>query len=190
MILADGCDLPRHLDAMCGCPDFDWLCLQLVLEEPGAQAVGPGPRGSAPLRGSLVDTQRYPSGEVEVDGENVLAMDEQQLRDLRRFKMSMVFQKFALLPHRTVIENVQYGLEIQGREAEHFTPIPDFSATGDTLWFGYERANSNTNPDALRENVHGIDNWQVTVSFEPGMNQPPFAQDDQCFVYADSTTIQ
>lgn len=56
------------------------------------------------------------TGRVEVDGEDVLAMDAEQLRDLRRFKMSMVFQKFALLPHRTVLQNVAFGLEIQGRE--------------------------------------------------------------------------
>ena len=58
------------------------------------------------------------SGRIEVDGENVLAMDEARLRDLRRFKISMVFQKFALLPHRTVTQNVGYGLEIQGVSEE------------------------------------------------------------------------
>ena len=55
-------------------------------------------------------------GKLSIDGEDVLAMNEEQLRDLRRFKMSMVFQKFALLPHRTVRENVGYGLEVQGVE--------------------------------------------------------------------------
>ncbi|WP_417254364.1 quaternary amine ABC transporter ATP-binding protein [Celeribacter sp.] len=54
------------------------------------------------------------SGEIWVDGEDVLSMSRDQLRDLRRFKMSMVFQKFGLLPHRTVLENAKYGLEIQG----------------------------------------------------------------------------
>ena len=61
------------------------------------------------------------SGEIWIDGEDVLAMSSEQLRDLRRFKMSMVFQKFGLLPHRTVLENAMYGLEIQGvatKEAE------------------------------------------------------------------------
>ncbi|AJE45647.1 quaternary amine ABC transporter ATP-binding protein [Celeribacter indicus] len=56
------------------------------------------------------------AGEIWVDGEDVLAMDDKALRDLRRFKMSMVFQKFGLLPHRTVLENAKYGLEIQGVE--------------------------------------------------------------------------
>ncbi|MDF1802676.1 glycine betaine/L-proline ABC transporter ATP-binding protein [Thalassovita sp.] len=57
------------------------------------------------------------AGEIWVDDQDVMAMDQVQLRDLRRFKMSMVFQKFALLPHRTIIENVEYGLEIQGIDA-------------------------------------------------------------------------
>ncbi|MGA1207846.1 MAG: glycine betaine/L-proline ABC transporter ATP-binding protein [Gammaproteobacteria bacterium] len=54
------------------------------------------------------------SGEVWIDGVNVLAMSDAELRDFRRQRASMVFQKFALLPHRTVLENTQYGLEIQG----------------------------------------------------------------------------
>jgi len=54
------------------------------------------------------------SGDVIVDGENVISMDDKALRDFRRNRASMVFQKFALLPHRTVMDNTIYGLEIQG----------------------------------------------------------------------------
>ena len=54
------------------------------------------------------------AGEVLVDGEDVLAMSPPELRDFRRSKASMVFQRFALLPHRTVVDNVAYGLRIQG----------------------------------------------------------------------------
>jgi glycine betaine/proline transport system ATP-binding protein len=54
------------------------------------------------------------SGQIFVDGEDVLAMSDKELREFRRNKMSMVFQKFALLPHRTVIDNVSYGLKIKG----------------------------------------------------------------------------
>ena len=54
------------------------------------------------------------SGEVEVDGEDVLAYGEQRLRTLRRESMSMVFQKFALLPHRTVAENAGTTLQVRG----------------------------------------------------------------------------
>ena len=53
-------------------------------------------------------------GKMIVDGEDVLAMSQEDLRQFRRNKLSMVFQKFALLPHRTVAQNAAYGLTIQG----------------------------------------------------------------------------
>jgi glycine betaine/proline transport system ATP-binding protein len=54
------------------------------------------------------------SGEILVDGENILSYDMEALRQFRRHKISMVFQSFGLLPHRTVIENVAYGLKVRG----------------------------------------------------------------------------
>ena len=54
------------------------------------------------------------SGRVLVDGADLLAMDADGLRHLRRTKMSMVFQHFGLFPHRRVVDNVAYGLEVQG----------------------------------------------------------------------------
>ncbi|MGP4073931.1 quaternary amine ABC transporter ATP-binding protein [Piscibacillus sp. B03] len=53
-------------------------------------------------------------GDVEVDGENLATMNKENLRKVRREKMSMVFQKFALFPFRTVLENTEFGLEVQG----------------------------------------------------------------------------
>lgn len=54
------------------------------------------------------------AGEVLVDGQDVVKMDRNQLRAFRRHKTAMVFQKFALLPNRTVLGNTVYGLEVQG----------------------------------------------------------------------------
>jgi len=57
-------------------------------------------------------------GEVLVDGVNVLEFSESELLELRRNKMSMVFQRFGLFPHKTVIQNVAYGLEVQDKPLE------------------------------------------------------------------------
>ena len=54
------------------------------------------------------------AGQVLIDGEDVVAMSDSRLRELRRHHVSMVFQHFGLLPHRKVIDNVAYGLEIRG----------------------------------------------------------------------------
>jgi glycine betaine/proline transport system ATP-binding protein len=54
------------------------------------------------------------AGEILLDGEDVRKADAQRLRELRRRRFSMVFQHFGLLPHRKVIDNVGYGLEIRG----------------------------------------------------------------------------
>jgi glycine betaine/proline transport system ATP-binding protein len=54
------------------------------------------------------------AGEVVFEGEDILAADRKRLRTLRRDKFSMVFQHFGLLPHRRVVDNVAYGLEVRG----------------------------------------------------------------------------
>ena len=54
------------------------------------------------------------AGDVFVDGDNLSAADEKKLRELRRNRFSMVFQHFGLLPHRRVLDNVAYGLEVRG----------------------------------------------------------------------------
>lgn len=54
------------------------------------------------------------SGKIIFNDQNVTAMNVNQLRDLRRNSVSMVFQRFALFPHRRIIDNVSFGLEVRG----------------------------------------------------------------------------
>ena len=62
-------------------------------------------------------------GEVLVEGHSVMSLNPEQLIDFRRRKMSMVFQRFGLFPHKTVLENVGYGLEMQGKVEEEKNKI-------------------------------------------------------------------
>jgi len=55
-------------------------------------------------------------GSIEVEGQDIMALSEKELIDLRRNKMGMVFQSFGLLPHRTVLENVAFPLEMRGQD--------------------------------------------------------------------------
>ena len=57
------------------------------------------------------------AGALRIDGVDVLALGTRDLRELRRHRIGMVFQRFALLPHRTVVDNVAFGLQIQGVKA-------------------------------------------------------------------------
>jgi glycine betaine/proline transport system ATP-binding protein len=54
------------------------------------------------------------AGKILIDGEDLNAMNSKQLIELRRNKMGMVFQNFALLPHKTVIENIAFPLQVKG----------------------------------------------------------------------------
>jgi glycine betaine/proline transport system ATP-binding protein len=58
------------------------------------------------------------AGKVYLDGADVTAMDQEELRETRRRRMAMVFQRFALFPHRTVLQNAAYGLEVMGESLE------------------------------------------------------------------------
>jgi len=53
-------------------------------------------------------------GRILIDGEDIVGMSQDELRAVRRRKLGMIFQSFALLPHRTVLDNVVFGLEVQG----------------------------------------------------------------------------
>lgn len=53
-------------------------------------------------------------GAIAVDGKNIVTMSDEELRAARRKELAMVFQHFGLLPHRTVLQNIAFGLELQG----------------------------------------------------------------------------
>ena len=63
----------------------------------------------------LTDTT---SGDISIDGEDLLAMNNKELMELRRNKMGMVFQSFALLPHKTVLENIAFPLQVKGTSTQ------------------------------------------------------------------------
>ena len=58
------------------------------------------------------------SGTIYIDGEDLLAMSTKKLIELRRNKMGMVFQSFALLPHKTVLENIAFPLQVKGNSTQ------------------------------------------------------------------------
>jgi glycine betaine/proline transport system ATP-binding protein len=85
----------------------------------------------------LLDTT---AGSIEIDGQNISTLSADELRQVRRRKISMVFQHFALLPHRTVGENAAYGLMVQGinkadreREAEKALAMVGLDGWGDSM---------------------------------------------------------
>jgi len=70
--------------------------------------------GKSTLVRTLIRLIEPSSGEIEIDGKEVMALNGADLRQLRRHTSSMVFQHFGLLAHRRVIDNVAFGLEVQG----------------------------------------------------------------------------
>ncbi len=74
--------------------------------------------GKSTLVRCLTRLVRPTSGQVYFDGENVLDYTQEELIAFRRQKIAMVFQHYGLLPHRNVIDNVSYGLEIRGMDKE------------------------------------------------------------------------
>ena len=79
------------------------------------------------------------AGEILIDGSQVLELSNREIKQLRREKLGMVFQRFALFPHRSVIRNVAYGLRVQGvpqeerlQRAQHWIEVVGLK--------GYEQA--------------------------------------------------
>lgn len=84
--------------------------------EPGEVFVIMGLSGSgkSTLLRCLNALNRPSSGDIIIAGQSIVNLDKKGITELRRHKVSMIFQNFALLPHRSVAGNVAYGLEIQG----------------------------------------------------------------------------
>ncbi len=70
--------------------------------------------GKSTLARCLIRLIESTRGEIHFDGEDILTYSAEQLMHFRRSKVAMVFQHYALLPHRRVMDNVAFGLEIQG----------------------------------------------------------------------------
>src|SRR5436190_3826043 len=120
----------RHADRVIGTPDADLSrgelraktgCVAAVRDVsfevyPGEVFVVMGLSGSgkSTLVRTLIRLIEPTAGRVEMDGKDVTAANRDQLLQLRRHTSSMVFQHFGLLAHRTVLDNVAFGLEVQG----------------------------------------------------------------------------
>ena len=120
----------RHADRVMGTPDADLPRAELRAKHgcvaavrnvsfdvwPGEVFVVMGLSGSgkSTLVRTLIRLIEPTAGRIEIAGRDVTAASQSELRDLRRHTSSMVFQHFGLLAHRRVVDNVAFGLEIQG----------------------------------------------------------------------------
>ena len=95
--------------------------------------------GKSTLVRCLIRLIEPTSGEVLVDGDNVLGYSDAQLMEFRRKKAAMVFQHFGLLPHRSVLENAAWGLEVQGvpKEERHARALEVLDMVGLSGWEDY-----------------------------------------------------
>ena len=72
--------------------------------------------GKSTLVRCLINLIEPTSGSIIVDGQDITQFNQKELRDFRRSKIAMVFQNFGLLPHKNVLDNAAYGLEVKGIE--------------------------------------------------------------------------
>ena len=120
----------RHADKVIGTPDADLPRAELREKHDCVAAVrdvsfevwpsevfvvmGLSGSGKSTLVRTLIRLIEPTAGQIEIAGKDVIAASQADLRELRRHTSSMVFQHFGLLAHRRVIDNVAFGLEIQG----------------------------------------------------------------------------
>ena len=72
--------------------------------------------GKSSLLRCINRLNRPTSGEILINGEDIAGVPDERLRSLRRKELAMVFQHFGLMPHYTVLQNIAFGLELQGQE--------------------------------------------------------------------------
>ena len=108
-------DLPRaELMAKCGCTVASRDISFEVRRGEVFVVMGLSGSGKSTLVRCITRLVEPTSGVIEICGRDVLGAQPKELRELRRTKVAMVFQHFGLFPHRTVLDNVAYGLEVQG----------------------------------------------------------------------------
>ena len=108
--------------------------------------------GKSTLVRCLIGLNDVTSGEISVDGENLTEFDDRDLREFRRSKMAMVFQNFGLLPHKNVLDNAAYGLEVKG-----INKNDRYSKAGEMLnkvgLSGWENANQSELSGGMQQRV-------------------------------------
>ena len=92
--------------------------------------------GKSTLIRCLIRLVEPTMGEIRVDDEDIVRYDNKQLIELRRKKLGMIFQHYGLLPHRRVLDNVAYGLEVQGinKSARYEKASESLDTVGLTGW--------------------------------------------------------
>ena len=95
--------------------------------------------GKSTLARCLIRLIESTKGEIRFDGQDILDYSEEELMRFRRSKVAMVFQHYALLPHRRVLDNVAFGLEVKGldKSARHTQALKAIETVGLKGWEDY-----------------------------------------------------
>ena len=107
-------DIQEELDLVIGLRELSFS----VLRGQTFVVMGLSGSGKSTLARCLIRLIEATQGQIQFDGEDILSYSQEDLRQFRRDKIAMVFQNYALLPHRRVLDNVAYGLEVQGMDRD------------------------------------------------------------------------
>ena len=107
-------DIQEELDLVIGLRDLSFS----VSRGQTFVVMGLSGSGKSTLARCLIRLIEATQGQIQFDGEDILSYSQEELRQFRRDKIAMVFQNYALLPHRRVLDNVAYGLEVQGMDRD------------------------------------------------------------------------